>query len=712
MARLQSSGLNPELDLKALKNVNKKIMPGVEEIEDLEKFNPDVAGTANPMPSPAPIPNVPQPAMGSQVSPQSNDPRASQVMTAPPQPVEPPQPVMANPNPPTHKPIGDTERRIGENLPAAAGMRQLQEQPQSQPEIQSQPAVEYGSTKPIEKDYGYGPREDGTNKGNGYFGPIQMTDGSNRVMTEIGMGVNFDGKETLIPSIVPTLTHAEMDHLRKGGKPTPEIFQKALDHAELRMNQGKSPFAEEGEQVAIGSQQGETPWGRLGRWLKEKQQEPTIGSETVKKGYKSALPKISFEPTEFEKEAERRTKEYGRRFPSWGPQEPLETKPTPQQEQHPEVKAYFSPVDEVADSTEHQAEFERQTKLPFTPEIKQDAEVGHEAKEHLESGIEDTTGLSDQAKRLVENIKSNQATEADKYMIGLAVLMPLIVGGMFGKEAGFGALAGGMKGISDVYGRRKKDTQESEKLLAEIDKTKAAQQAAVAKGDLASAYPDVTWIDENGQEHQDKELSPGISVDKKYLKSKEQINSITDRHKELIKDLENASNLIEPLKISKSIIEQLKEQGNDGFFNQYKQWALHGYDPQLSAKFAPTVIIDGEEVNAATALRSAIGQSNGPYAKMYHMGQPDKAQQELQAKRLGDPTSGFTSAEQADYMVGSFLDEVLNAVDKKVSFNGMRLDPERFSFEKQGKGIKKKKEAKKEGKELGSLVSGFVERGE
>lgn len=103
----------------------------------------------------------------------------------------------------------------------------------------------------------YGPRADGTMKGNGYFGPLKMPDG--RVATEIGVGVNFDGKEVEVPSLVPTLTRQEVDYLVGGGKPTPEIVKKAVDHAVQRMKAGKSPFAQEGEQGALPGAAAPTP---------------------------------------------------------------------------------------------------------------------------------------------------------------------------------------------------------------------------------------------------------------------------------------------------------------------------------------------------------------------------------------------------------------------------------------------------------------------
>jgi hypothetical protein len=96
---------------------------------------------------------------------------------------------------------------------------------------------------------GFGNRVDGTEKGLGFFGALSGKD-TNKVSTEISIGVNIDGKETQIPSIVPTLTGNEVSYLINGGKPTKDIVNKAIEHARKRMAQGKSPFADRGEQTA------------------------------------------------------------------------------------------------------------------------------------------------------------------------------------------------------------------------------------------------------------------------------------------------------------------------------------------------------------------------------------------------------------------------------------------------------------------------------
>lgn len=95
------------------------------------------------------------------------------------------------------------------------------------------------------KDYGL--RADGTPKGSGFFGEIQMPTGD--VMTEMSIGVNLDGKEMEIPTLVPTLSPQELEHLRQGGEVTKPIVDKAVQHAIGRIKQGLSPFKQEVEPI-------------------------------------------------------------------------------------------------------------------------------------------------------------------------------------------------------------------------------------------------------------------------------------------------------------------------------------------------------------------------------------------------------------------------------------------------------------------------------
>ena len=88
-------------------------------------------------------------------------------------------------------------------------------------------------------------RADGTQKGPGFLGTLKRPDG--KVSTELSIGVNIDGKETEIPTLVPTLTEEEREHLINGGGVTERIAKKAVAHAKKRIAEGKSPFKEANE---------------------------------------------------------------------------------------------------------------------------------------------------------------------------------------------------------------------------------------------------------------------------------------------------------------------------------------------------------------------------------------------------------------------------------------------------------------------------------
>ena len=96
--------------------------------------------------------------------------------------------------------------------------------------------------EPNALDRNFGLRTDGTPKGMGWLGVIPMGDG--REMTELSIGVGIGGRETLIPSLVPTLSTDEIEYLRGGGDPRKNkvIMNKAIEHAMPYIHRGESPF--------------------------------------------------------------------------------------------------------------------------------------------------------------------------------------------------------------------------------------------------------------------------------------------------------------------------------------------------------------------------------------------------------------------------------------------------------------------------------------
>lgn len=96
----------------------------------------------------------------------------------------------------------------------------------------------------------YGKRNDGTQKGSGYFGELPLKGGG--IATEYSIGVNIKGKEVDIPTLVPSLSEKEkkkmLEDIIPNKKKIPdEILKKAVAYAQIRMSQGLSPFKEENE---------------------------------------------------------------------------------------------------------------------------------------------------------------------------------------------------------------------------------------------------------------------------------------------------------------------------------------------------------------------------------------------------------------------------------------------------------------------------------
>jgi soluble lytic murein transglycosylase-like protein len=95
-------------------------------------------------------------------------------------------------------------------------------------------------------------RQDGTTKSTqGFLGPIESPKGT---MTEFSVGVELDGKEMEIPTLVPTLTNDEIETLKQAetADDIPDsIMDKAVDHAKQRIKEGKSPFYQDGEEANI-----------------------------------------------------------------------------------------------------------------------------------------------------------------------------------------------------------------------------------------------------------------------------------------------------------------------------------------------------------------------------------------------------------------------------------------------------------------------------
>ena len=133
------------------------------------------------------------------------------------------------------------------------GLGQLPETP---PPINEAPPTQPASTNPPvvsppKTDKGFGDRPDGTKKGKGFLGVQKLKGGG--VASEYSIStsdfVDENGKEIDFPTLVPTLTKAEIRTMTQfvipKNKPVPKtIERKALAHARKRKAAGLSTFWE------------------------------------------------------------------------------------------------------------------------------------------------------------------------------------------------------------------------------------------------------------------------------------------------------------------------------------------------------------------------------------------------------------------------------------------------------------------------------------
>lgn len=328
--------------------------------------------------------------------------------------------------------------------------------------------------------------------------------------------------------------------------------------------------------------------------------------------------------------------------------------------------AAFGSAQEVANNPMLQAEFKEITGIDYEPQIA--AQISeHEA---AMKGVEDAlngvqTQLNEREEGIKQRILSNQANDEDKYYIGLALLMPLIIGGLFGKEAALGALGGGAKGIADILGGRQKDIRTDEASLLDINNQQAITQEKLANMALDKAklgpalrkelpeqpeahlqgMRDIEWQDpDTGQTQRGVEVKPGLVVRPQYVSSKEGLTDVRKAANELagvktfVKEIDDLTD-----DISKIVI-QLKNPSKPWkIFSSFTKDKIPG---SLSA-LTQDVMFDGRMQNAGTLLEEKLGFLANSYGMAKEIGQLDRAAQAHIRKIIENPTSTLLTPRDA-----------------------------------------------------------------
>lgn len=307
-----------------------------------------------------------------------------------------------------------------------------------------------------------------------------------------------------------------------------------------------------------------------------------------------------------------------------------------------QVTAYGS-TDAFANSPELVSEFNTYTGINFDEQMKQQTEKYEKVLSDLEKGITDNDSKYDeQEQRIKQRILNNESNDADKYYIGLALLMPLLVGGLFGKEAALGALGGGAKGFADVLGQRQKDIKADEESLSDIYNKRAVNNTKRGEleiermkipGEIRKNLPKDEFEDLKGSDiytfkdpktgqivAEGAEVLPDLYLDLKYGntgKKREHMQEKASKLEEEKAALERAN------AATSDVINAAMQLKDSGVMGKILAYALSDDDngalKKLVRQNAPDIIVDGRKVNSAVYIDSKIEQMKDAYRRNEQM---------------------------------------------------------------------------------------------
>ena len=467
----------------------------------------------------------------------------------------------------------------------------------------------YFKSKPEEAPQNnYGPREDGTPKGEGYFGSMPMKDNSGKVFGELSISSNVNGEEILYPSVVPTLSKEELDYMSEGkdildrNNPIAKsIDDKAYNFAMQRKEEGKPYFAspEEEGQTPIPTEKPTSPPSSFRFFVSPDQRKKEAEQQSMMEEKQSAA---------------------GTDLP--GQQENYQQE-LDEAQKAPYTEMVYGATDEVMNSPELREEVEK-LGIEITPEMEGATKAmeallsGQQADEINVRGV-NTKQIADMQTR----IDNNKPNDSDKFLVGMALLMPLVVGGFFGAEAGFKSLAGSAKGLTDVYDRRGKDIRADEEMIAKL--TKEQQESKLREGKLEleklkipgevnkifgdgeyghlKGMDKVTYTDAEGNKKEGVQFYPGLVANLSQVPDQDAKKAMRKKADSIVGGKSIVDTLGDETRKIIKIVNQIKDPGK---FETFLRRATKGYSAGLAATHGEEIMLDGRKQNAAVLLNQSL----------------------------------------------------------------------------------------------------------
>lgn len=334
--------------------------------------------------------------------------------------------------------------------------------------------------------------------------------------------------------------------------------------------------------------------------------------------------------------------------------------------ENPWEYSVYGASDEIANSPNLQAQFKEITGIDYEPQIAEQVSEHEAAMDAIEKeyrGIQ--SHLTANEESIKQRILNNQSTDSDKFYIGLALAIPLLIGGFFGADVGLGALGGGSKGVADVLANREKGIREDEASLLDISKQKAMNEERLAGLNLERAkirpnliknlpenanehllgMSEVSFIDpKTGEQKVGIQLMPGIIAKPEYIRTKEGLKNMQKSASDLA-DVKTYVNEINDLTNDViSIVSQLKDKSA---LTKYFTAVLSGKAPGSISKLTQDIEYQGRKVNAGVLLEEKLGFLANAYGMAKDLGQLDRAAQNHIKKIIDNPTTTLITPEDS-----------------------------------------------------------------
>ena len=340
--------------------------------------------------------------------------------------------------------------------------------------------------------------------------------------------------------------------------------------------------------------------------------------------------------------------------------------------ENPMTESAYGSVDEISKIPDLQEKFEEITGMQWTEELAEKLKDYESVMDERDTGLQRTgTVIDERINDLNERIKNNQATDTDKYYIGLSLALPLIIGGFFGAEAGLATLGGAAKGISEAQQRREKQLGSDQEALndfiklknlneserSELQLKKAALPSEIKKSLPQSEYEQVegfdkvTWKDPTtGNEQEGVVIRPGLVVKPSRIRTEKDKEKFEKRADKLTDEMNYVDNIQAESDDLIKIASLLKDNNLGEKFIVSK---IAQSVPGSLSKISQDINWNGKKVNAGVLIQQKLGFIYNLYAQAQKLGQLDRAAQEHMKTLFSNPTNTIATKDD-------FINQLLN----------------------------------------------------